>query len=99
LSECLRVARKIYLTTPNKAFPVEFHTYLPFVHYLPRAAHQKILSALGLDFWANTQNLNLLTKIKLLSLIPESEVQFASFFCNRLLGFPANLILYVDMTA
>ena len=97
LSECLRVARKIYLTTPNKAFPVEFHTYLPFVHYLPRTKHQKILSALGLDFWASTQNLNLLTKKKLLSLIPEYEARFASIYFNRLLGLPANLILYVDM--
>ena len=98
LSECFRVANKIYLTTPNKAFPVEFHTYLPLVHYLPRAAHQKILSTLGLDFYARTQNLNLLTKKKLLSLIPESDARFASIYCNRLLGFTTNLILFVDMT-
>ena len=98
LSECLRVAKKIYLTTPNKAFPVEFHTYLPLAHYLPRTAHQKLLSSLGLDFWASTHNLNLLTKKKLLSLIPESQARFASIYCNKLLGLPANLILYMDMT-
>jgi ubiquinone/menaquinone biosynthesis C-methylase UbiE len=36
IAECLRVAKKVYLTTPNKRFPLEFHTYLPFLHYLPQ---------------------------------------------------------------
>ncbi|GHT02673.1 hypothetical protein AGMMS50276_32670 [Synergistales bacterium] len=98
LRECIRVARKIYLTTPNRTFPVEFHTYLPFIHYLPRAIHQKLLSLMGLEFWANTQNLNLLTKKKLLSLVPINHAMHSFMYCNRLLGLSANLILYIDTT-
>ena len=33
--EALRVGRRVFLTTPNRWFPVEVHTRLPFVHWLP----------------------------------------------------------------
>ena len=36
VSEALRVARKgVFITTPNRWFPVEFHTVLPLAHWLP----------------------------------------------------------------
>ncbi|MBA2385086.1 MAG: class I SAM-dependent methyltransferase [Actinobacteria bacterium] len=38
--EALRVARRVFVTTPNRWFPVEVHTRLPLVHWLPdRLAH------------------------------------------------------------
>jgi SAM-dependent methyltransferase len=33
--EALRVGRRLFLTTPNRWFPVEVHTRLPLVHWLP----------------------------------------------------------------
>ena len=33
--EALRVGRRVFLTTPNRWFPVEVHTRLPLVHWLP----------------------------------------------------------------
>jgi SAM-dependent methyltransferase len=39
--EALRVAARAFVTTPNRWFPVEVHTRLPLVHWLPeRAAHR-----------------------------------------------------------
>ena len=39
--EALRVASRVFVTTPNRWFPVEVHTRLPLVHWLPeRAAHR-----------------------------------------------------------
>ena len=39
--EALRVGRRVFLTTPNRWFPVEVHTHLPLVHWLPdRFAHR-----------------------------------------------------------
>jgi len=61
LRELLRVGKRFYLTTPNKWFPIEIHTVLPFVHWLPRKMHQKIIKILGMTFYADTNNLNLLT--------------------------------------
>jgi SAM-dependent methyltransferase len=35
VEESLRVARRAFITTPNRWFPVEVHTRLPLVHWLP----------------------------------------------------------------
>jgi SAM-dependent methyltransferase len=35
VAEAVRVARRVFLTTPNRWFPLELHTRLPFVHWLP----------------------------------------------------------------
>jgi SAM-dependent methyltransferase len=36
--EALRVARRVFITTPNRWFPIEVHTRLPLVHWLPASA-------------------------------------------------------------
>jgi SAM-dependent methyltransferase len=38
VAEALRVAPRIFITTPNRWFPVELHTRAPLVHWLPDAA-------------------------------------------------------------
>ena len=49
LSEAWRVARKgIFVTTPNRWFPVEFHTMMPFVHWLPKTAFRKLCDLRGM---------------------------------------------------
>ena len=37
VEEVLRVGRRAFITTPNRWFPVEVHTRLPLVHWLPDA--------------------------------------------------------------
>ena len=37
LSECYRVSNKfILIQTPNRFFPIEMHTFIPFLHFLPK---------------------------------------------------------------
>lgn len=48
LKECYRVARKfVFITTPNRWYPIEFHTLLPVIHMLPKKTHRKILNLLS----------------------------------------------------
>jgi hypothetical protein len=62
IAEARRVARKgVFLTTPNRWYPIEFHTVLPVVHWLPRKIFGRILVMLGKDFFAAEQNLNLIS--------------------------------------
>jgi Methyltransferase domain len=62
IAEVLRVARKgAFLTTPNRWFPIEFHTVLPLVHWLPAPMFRHILRAVGRGFFADEANLNLLS--------------------------------------
>ena len=42
VAEALRVARRAFVTTPNRWFPVEVHTRLPLVHWLPDAVSHRI---------------------------------------------------------
>jgi hypothetical protein len=35
VSEMVRVARRGFFTTPNRWFPIELHTKIPLLHYLP----------------------------------------------------------------
>jgi hypothetical protein len=45
--ELCRVARRVFVTTPNRFFPLEVHTLVPFAHWLPRAARDRIVRARG----------------------------------------------------
>ena len=47
IAELCRVSRRVYVTTPNRWFPVEVHTLLPLVHWLPRGPRDAVFSALG----------------------------------------------------
>ena len=38
VDELLRVAPRAFVTTPNRWFPIEVHTRLPLVHWLPERA-------------------------------------------------------------
>ena len=41
--ELCRVARRVFVTTPNRWFPLEVHTLLPFVHWLPAGARERVI--------------------------------------------------------
>jgi SAM-dependent methyltransferase len=41
--ELCRVARQVFVTTPNRRFPLEVHTLLPFVHWLPKGPRERVL--------------------------------------------------------
>jgi SAM-dependent methyltransferase len=41
--ELCRVARRVFVTTPNRWFPIEVHTLLPFVHWLPAGARDRVI--------------------------------------------------------
>lgn len=68
--EVCRVCRAVMFTTPNKRFPIEIHTMLPFVHWLPDRWFRAILRRCGHDFLARVENLNPLDPPTLLSLFP-----------------------------
>jgi hypothetical protein len=41
--ELCRVAQRVFVTTPNRRFPLEVHTLLPFVHWLPQGPRERLL--------------------------------------------------------
>jgi SAM-dependent methyltransferase len=67
VSEALRVGRRVFLTTPNRRFPVEVHTRLPLVHWLPEALAHPLYRGVGKDVGTE---INLLTRRSLAALFP-----------------------------
>jgi SAM-dependent methyltransferase len=66
--ELCRVAGRVFISTPNRWFPVETHTLLPFVHWLPRGARDAVFRAVGQGTWADV---NLLNSRQLVALFPD----------------------------
>ena len=66
------------------------HTFIPFLHWLPWEVFQKIVRKLKGEFWANTDNLNLLCKrdISEMNLTSNVEVKFI-----RTMGMKSNMII------
>jgi SAM-dependent methyltransferase len=67
VSESLRVGRRAFVTTPNRRFPIEVHTRLPLVHWLPDRASHRVYDAVGKGF---AKDNDLLSARRLESLFP-----------------------------
>jgi len=94
LRELWRVARKsIFVTTPNRWFPVEFHTVLPLVHWLPPKLHRRIFALLGKGFFADERNLNLLSRRTLARTAVAAGIERFEVRTVSLLGLSTNLVL------
>lgn len=96
IAEAFRVARKgVFLTTPNRWFPVEFHTVLPLVHWLPKSAFRWLLRRSGRSFFAEERNLNLLSAGDVAGLCRAAGVSGYTIGTVRLAGLSSNLLLSI----
>jgi ubiquinone/menaquinone biosynthesis C-methylase UbiE len=94
VQECARVSRKhIFLTTPNRWFPVEFHTALPFIHWLPRPWFRGILRAIGIDQLSKEENLNLLGSRDIHYIKKNIQGYRFKVYSVSLVGWPSNLLI------
>jgi hypothetical protein len=100
LRELWRVSRfGIFVTTPNRWFPIEFHTVLPFVHWFPPATFRAILDRRGKHFYAKEENLNLLSKRALRAVAEAAGLENIQIETVSLLGWPTNLVLVAKRRA
>jgi ubiquinone/menaquinone biosynthesis C-methylase UbiE len=98
VAECLRVARRgVCVTTPNRWFPIEFHTQLPLTHWLPKSWCRGIWRNTGYSFFADESNLNLVDAAELhqiMRLHPNCKYRVARM---RLWGWTSNLVIFCSM--
>ena len=100
IAELWRVARRgIFLTTPNRWFPIEVHTSIPLLHWLPAASYRALLRKMGLEFFADEKNLNLLTGGDLSALCGQAGIGTVRVGSVSLLAWPSNLILVATKQA
>ena len=92
LRNMVKLCKKmVIITTPNRYHPIDFHTKIPFIHWLPKSIHRKILKILNLSFYAKEENLNLLSKSDFIDLAKDEDIKY-EFKYIKLLSFKSNLI-------
>ena len=97
IKECIRISKKyVFIQTPNRFYPIDFHTLLPFIHWLPKNIHRIILNIIGLNFYSLEKNLNLLSESDLINLCNELNIKKYKIIKYRLFFMTSNLILFIE---
>lgn len=100
--ELSRVARRgVFFTTPNRWFPVEFHTVVPFIHWLPKPWFRRLVRPLRGEFFALEENLNLMTPGEVRRLCAtQAPLGYEYAVCfNRTFGYPSNILAILKRDA
>ena len=94
LAELRRVARSVFAAVPNRFFPVEHHTALPFVHYADSTFRLACRLA-GKRKWADPANLILMSSHRLARLGQAAPACRIGHTGLRLGPFSSNLYLAI----
>jgi ubiquinone/menaquinone biosynthesis C-methylase UbiE len=93
VAEMMRVARQVFITVPNRFFPVEHHTAIPLLHYLD-ITFGPACRLFGKAEWANEQNLILMSPVRLRRSWMQSESVRIGFTGIRIGPFSSNLFAH-----
>lgn len=94
ISNVIKLSKKKFvIITPNRYHPLDFHTQIPFLHWLPKSIHRKILNLVGLKFYSQEENLNLISLNDLKFFLEEFKNIKYNISYIRLFGFKSNLIV------
>jgi len=92
--ELCRVARRVFISVPNRFFPIEHHAALPLAHYQDDT-FRMACQFTGKSEWAREENLILMSRKRLWRLAaPFTDKSAAVGYTGLLLGpFSSNLYL------
>ena len=68
VGEVTRVSKRGMIAIPDRRFPVEYHSSIPFIHWLPGKVHRTIFGMLGFTELQSEENLHLLWRREFRSL-------------------------------
>ncbi|QIZ20787.1 hypothetical protein E5R92_03180 [Candidatus Pelagibacter giovannonii] len=93
IENIIKLTKKIFvITTPNRFYPIELHTKIPLIHWFPKSIYRQILKFFGLSFYANEENLNLLSINDLKNMLNNQKIVYEIKFI-KLFFFKSNIII------
>ncbi|MCX7312297.1 MAG: methyltransferase domain-containing protein [Alphaproteobacteria bacterium] len=98
VAELARVAKRVFISVPNRYFPVEHHTLIPLLHFW-RPSFALACRWLGKTEWTDEQNLILMSWRRLAALVPVGANPIIGHTGIRLGAFSSNLLLYLESPA
>ena len=91
----IKLSKKYFIIlTPNRYHPIDFHSKLPLIHWLPKKIHRYILSLLGMRFLSDEKNLNLLSSNDLDFIMKKLNQKNYEIKSINFLFFKSNLLLF-----
>jgi SAM-dependent methyltransferase len=91
LREIKRVGKHFFITTPNRFFPVEVHTRIPLLHFLPKPIFDSILRLMGKSFFAGDY-MHLSSESRFKRSLRKAGFGGFKFYKNRLAGFVVDFV-------
>jgi hypothetical protein len=95
VKELCRVASRVFITVPNRFFPVEHHTAVPLAHYLD-GTFRIACQIAGKSGWSQEENLVLMTRKRLWRIAAPAGRSAAVGYTGLLLG-PLSSNLYLAL--
>lgn len=95
LLEIIRTCHHVYLTTPNRYFPIELHTRIPLLHWLPKNVFDSIIKFTPKK-WARGNYMHLLSIKQIKSLLREANITDYTIHCNKLFGFTMDFSIIIN---
>ena len=98
-NEIMRVGKRFFVQTPNRHFPIEPHTWLPFGQFLPLWAKIWLASHFNLGNYKKTKDVQaILNEIDFLRLLSKSELlelfPNANLWEEKFLGLTKSFVVY-----
>jgi SAM-dependent methyltransferase len=94
IAEMCRVAPRRFLAVPNRGFPIESHTCLPVIHYLPKPWFRRLLRNTRYDYWSHEENLNYVSASDIRTMWPASRSPTVVYTGIGLGPWKSNLVIY-----
>jgi hypothetical protein len=94
VSELCRVSRSVFIVVPNRWFPVEHHTGIPMLHWLPQSLFRSIIQPTPWHYWSKEEHLNYIGAPDLCHMWPQ---HFTMQVVHEGVGFgqfKSNLVIY-----
>jgi SAM-dependent methyltransferase len=95
IKELNRTCKKVFFTTPNYYFPIEIHTRVPLLHFMPKNIFDKILILIGKK-WATGNYMNLLSLNEIKYLLESSGVKKYIIIKNHFLLSTLDFIIIIN---
>jgi hypothetical protein len=68
------------IITSNRYHPLNFHTKLLFIHWVPKNVHRSLLNFIGFNYFAKEKNLNLFSEHDLNVHMKDTGIKYYEIF-------------------
>ena len=94
LAEISRVAKSAFITTPNRYSPIEIHTRICFLHYLPKKIFDRILILLA-EAWASGDYMHLMSYRDAVKLCKQCGIDEFKVIRNKIFGITGDFMIII----